>query len=329
MSEYFGKGGILSPVDERDYKWENMLGGAVPFNWNLGYDVKCDISLKDQGSSGSCGGQATSYYGEVLEYKSTKTREERSARFIYAQASLGLPGGGTYLRDNFNIATKQGWAEESVLTSYSNGLPPDEAFMNIKTDITDIVRANASKSKALSYATVDPKNIDSVAQAIANNYGAVLLIKGTNNGTWLSKFPAVTKPGDVTWGHFLYACGAELIGGKKYIKVRNSWGNIGDSGYQWISEDFFTNGYIYEVRTMIFNDKPAKFQFTKNLNIGMRNGDVLNLQYRLVDEGFATFEPTGFFGAQTLKAVINYQKAKGIKPAVGYVGELTRAELNK
>jgi hypothetical protein len=74
---------------------------------------------------------------------------------------------------------------------------------------------------------------------------------------------------------------------------------------------------------------PAKFLFTKDLYIGMKNNDVLELQKRLVKEGFGTFEPTGFFGTLTLKALVGYQKAKRISPALGYCGKLTRAELNK
>lgn len=323
--ELFGKGGHLSPPDERDYTWGTLGASAIPFNWELGYDIKVN-SLKNQNGSSSCGGQAMAYYGEVLENISTKTEEERSAKFIYAQTAVS--GGGSFLRDNCDIAVKQGWAREAVLSSYENGNPPTEAFMTRKEDITDAVRLDASQSKALSYALVDNKDIDAVAQAIANNHGAALLIKGENNGTWLSTIPTVTK-GTNTWNHFLYACGAKLIGGKKYIKVKNSWGDIGDSGYQWISEDFFTNGYILEVRTLVFKDKPEKFVFTKNLYLGIRNGDVLQLQHRLIDEGFASFDPTGYFGVLTLKAVIAYQKAKHISPALGYVGVLTRAELNK
>ncbi len=322
----YGTGGLVSPEDPRDYQWSELGMGAIPFNWELGYDIKIPISLKNQNGSGSCGGQAMAYYGEVLESLATKTTEERSAKFIYAQTAV--PGSGSYLRDNCEIAVKQGWATESVLPSYENGNPPSEAFMTRKEDITEAVRANATQSRALSYAMVDRKNIDAVAQAIANNHGAIILLRGENNGTWYTPYPFVTN-GTGQWGHFLYCCGAKLIAGKKYIKVKNSWGNVGENGYQYISEDFFTNGYIYEVRTMVFNDKPSKFIFNKDLHVGMRNADVLQLHHRLVDEGYATFEPTGYFGQATLRAVIKYQRAKGITPAVGYCGKLTRASLNK
>lgn len=344
-----GTGGLPSPKDIRDYQWAVLGAGAIPFNWELGYDVEskllAKVSLKDQGSSGSCGGQATGYYGEVLEAISTKSQEERSAKFIYAQTAVNQPGGGSFLRDNCEIAVKQGWAREVILSSYklenrfdtSTGaplglqpVPPDEAFMTRKEDITPEVTADASKAKALSYAVVDRMSIDAVAQAVANNYGAIILIQGCNNGTWLSRCPQV---GTADWNHFMYVGGAQLgqniklIDGKKYLRARQSWGNVGENGWQWISEDFFTQGRILEVRTIVFNDRPAQFIFTKNLGYGMRNGDVLQLQHRLVKEGFATFTPTGYFGWATFAAMVRYQKAHNIL-STGFCGILTRSSLN-
>ena len=324
--QQFGHAGLVSPVDERDYLWSDLGKSAIPFNWNLGYEVSIPFSLKNQGQVGSCGGQAMSYYGEVLESLATNSTEERSAKFIYSQ--VFQPGEGAYMRDLCAIAINQGWATEEILPSYENGQLPSRAFMERVSDITDNVKLNATQSQALSYAMVNRTNIDEVAQAIAHNNGAIILIRGENNGTWLSDYPKVTT-GQGEWGHFLYACGAKLISGKKYIKIKNSWGDIADHGFQWLSEDFFTQGYIYEVRTLVFKDKPVKFIFSKNLNIGMRNGDVLQLQHRLVDEGYATFTPTGYFGVLTGIAIVKYQKAHGIPNPFPSCGPLTRTELNK
>ena len=71
------------------------------------------------------------------------------------------------------------------------------------------------------------------------------------------------------------------------------------------------------------------FKFNKDLRLKMNNNDVLELQKRLAAEGFFTVDPTGYFGQVTLKAVKQYQTAHNIKPVSGFVGILTRAELNK
>lgn len=99
---------------------------------------------------------------------------------------------------------------------------------------------------------------------------------------------------------------------------------------RYLSEDFIKNrveqiGYIVDLPDELI---PPPFKFNKNLYFGMRNVDVLWLQKRLVAEKFATFTPTGFFGQLTLLAVIKYQKAHNITPAVGFVGEITRKSLN-
>lgn len=75
---------------------------------------------------------------------------------------------------------------------------------------------------------------------------------------------------------------------------------------------------------------PIKFVFNNNLGYGMRSEEVRLLQERLRAEGFFTFHTsTGYFGPITLAAAKAYQVAKGIPFITGFVGPLTRAELNK
>ena len=66
----------------------------------------------------------------------------------------------------------------------------------------------------------------------------------------------------------------------------------------------------------------------KDLGKGTKNDDVEELQKKLSDEGFFSVSATGFFGPITEKAVKEFQKAKGL-PETGFVGPLTRNELNK
>ncbi|MFA5942097.1 MAG: peptidoglycan-binding protein [Candidatus Paceibacterota bacterium] len=70
--------------------------------------------------------------------------------------------------------------------------------------------------------------------------------------------------------------------------------------------------------------------FEKNLGFGIKDDEVARLQKELQDEGFfdKNIIITGNFMDLTKKAVVEFQKAHGI-PATGFVGELTRKELNK
>ena len=169
-----GKGGVPNPPDSRDYDWSEVGSASPPFNWNVGYDIEKElgfpIKTKNQGQSLSCGGQAFSYYGEVLEALNTANYEPRSAKFLYAQTFY--PNGGSTARDNASIAIKQGWAKETILPSYENGLTPSEAFVTKVSDITDAVRQDASTAKGYLYAHANP-TIDIVAQVVRDNQGAV------------------------------------------------------------------------------------------------------------------------------------------------------------
>ena len=71
-------------------------------------------------------------------------------------------------------------------------------------------------------------------------------------------------------------------------------------------------------------------QFTVNLGFGSTGADVSALQQILINDGYLTAvsAPTGYFGPLTQAAVVIFQTANDIAPAVGYFGPLTRASIN-
>lgn len=329
-------GGLPDKFDSRDFKWQEIGAAFPPFNWNKGYDIEEVVGrlpVKDQDGSGSCGGQAWSSYMEVLEAVADQTLEERSAKFIYAQTFV-LPGGGSFGRDNSNVCIKQGCAREAVLTSYENGQPPTESFMERPQDIADAIRADAKLARTLSYANVDV-DIDLFAQAIEQNHGMVMGIWGQNNGTWGSAFPK--PPAKQQWGHWVYAGKAKLINGKKFIGFLNSWGpEIGQKGWQWLGEDYFVLGFFQNGWTMIFNNasvQPFKHAFNSAIRFGDKGDEVKALQQALKADGEFTFPSiTGFFGEITRQAVVAFQVKHGIDPQGTegrIVGPHTRAKLNE
>lgn len=79
------------------------------------------------------------------------------------------------------------------------------------------------------------------------------------------------------------------------------------------------------------------YTFSKNLTVGSTGADVMNLQKVLNGDADTQVAASGAgspgketstFGPATKAAVIKYQKKRGISPASGYVGPLTRTSLN-
>lgn len=344
-------GGLVSKPDERDILYPPLASALPPFDWDAGYDVQVDIGailpVKNQNGSGSCGGQGFSQEDGVIEAKATGSLEERSAKYVIAQTFVMGKDGvmlGSYGRDNAKLLKNQGVCREPLCPSYMNGgVPPTDAFMNRPGDITPEARADAGRSKAISFAYLVQNahglfSIDDFAQAIGQNQGLVMTIDGSNNGTWGSRFPK--PPVEREWGHFMYCGKAKLIDGKKYIGAIQSWGvGIGENGWQWFGEEWFATTHLREAVTFVFDDGhplPPSFVFTRDLTIGSTGIDVKALQVYLnrhdcilaLDGPGSPGQETSYFGNLTRQALATFQEGNGITPAAGYFGPKTRAYVN-
>lgn len=67
---------------------------------------------------------------------------------------------------------------------------------------------------------------------------------------------------------------------------------------------------------------------TKPLSKGSENSEVLTLQQFLSDGGYLIVKPNGYFGENTKKAVVSFQKAQKIL-GTGAVGQVTRAKIKE
>jgi uncharacterized repeat protein (TIGR02059 family)/uncharacterized delta-60 repeat protein len=77
--------------------------------------------------------------------------------------------------------------------------------------------------------------------------------------------------------------------------------------------------------------------FTRNLQLNSRGEDVRNLQRFLNQNGFSVSasgagspgRETNLFGPATRRALIRYQQANNIRPAIGFFGPVTRAMIKR
>lgn len=299
----FGKGALVTPTIK---KMPTLGRSSIPFDWDEGFDVG-ELITKDQGSSSSCGGQATSYKGEA------DTKIPKSARFPYCQVYVGT--GGSSEQDLIKIVKTEGLADESIFPSYDKGQVPTESFMQNDLDITSSVLLNASTLEGIPvYVYLD---FDSMAQAVRDNKGIIIGIYGTNNGTWLSPNPKPPMSLSGNWAHWVYVGRAKTINGKKTLSFKNSWGDgVGSNGWQSITEDYLP--YIFSAWTF---QRSGGYKFTQYMQMGSVGEQVFALQAEL------GIKPTGWFGPKTMAYVMAYQKAHGVLP-LGVVGPITRASLN-
>ncbi|MCB9819482.1 peptidoglycan DD-metalloendopeptidase family protein [Candidatus Nomurabacteria bacterium] len=87
--------------------------------------------------------------------------------------------------------------------------------------------------------------------------------------------------------------------------------------------EMITDELPLTARTTITTGLPAR-----DLQLGSFGPDVVALQSRLIADGYLDLStPTDQFGPLTQAALIRYQLAKGISPASGYYGPLTRASM--
>jgi len=314
-----GKGCIKQPEDERDFIFEKTLGAGVVMTdkeWSDGYDIEkvlgIKLPVKNQQLSYSCVGQAFSTYTFVLNYLENKDLDQHSAKAIYSQITLGH-GRGAYLRDGAKLIVDWGEVKESIVKSYKADGNTDETFMVNKLWINEEVNKLAKTFQSKEYRLITGMEIDHFARAIKDGYGMVAGVTGINNGTWTLTYPKPPKLTDAQgqmWGHAIYFGKFRIKDGKKEVGILNSWGNIGENGWQWLGEDWFADKgrWIFNPWVLIditnndmvfkkIKGEPSIYlvddvKGTKTMIIDMRTLDSLGGKYEEVDN-LAGYIPVG------------------------------------
>ncbi len=86
--------------------------------------------------------------------------------------------------------------------------------------------------------------------------------------------------------------------------------------------------YILVVALIFIPSTVFGATLNRNLSYGMTGTDVSQLQQFLADEGLYNAPISTYFGTMTKSAVITFQQQEGITPASGYVGSVTKADIN-
>jgi len=284
--------------------------GAIILNWVEKTPDKWKKYIpREQDGSLSCYAQASAKAVEILTGKVLSAHPPYYNRANY-------PGGGMYTQNVGDLWKNIGSTLESLDVSQNLS----ESKMNLQCSVT-------KDTKIGKYFFLNPKNIDSIAEAIELNKHCLLVVH-----CYKSEWKAIPvsngqSSGGYDFGHAICAVDYFLYNGKKTILIEDSTGHFNSfdkHGQRLISEDFLKarfEGAMYF--TLPVPVVPPTFKFTKTLRFGQTNDDVKQLQKFL-----SVLPQSGYFGNKTLGAVKTFQQARGLT-VDGIVGPITRAELNK
>lgn len=310
-----GFGGIERKVSDQDFE----LGAYQPPE-SIPEVYKPDLStipIYDQDKYPTCGAHAGAFLDSKLQADSQGVFKHFSPKYLWAQIKQidGFPlEDGTDMRSIFQSLVKTGDCDISLLP---NSLGASlQAYSNI-ANVTPTMKINGAGNLLKNYAFTNNPSWEQLRQAIYKNK-AVLALVNIGDGWWLPDWAHVLplKLGNKVGRHFVVLHSYD----QNRIYFRNSWGmEWGEKGDGYFERSYLQN--VIEIGTSIL--LPNHFIFTKDMQRGDSNNDVIQLQRRL-----GVTPDSGWFGPLTYNAVIKYQTANGITPISGYVGPKTRQKLN-
>ena len=302
--------GCLEPI--KDYR--DILGSSLLVETPLptGYRIPYSLKVKDQNGKPHCVAYSSSL---IKEEKELRERNDISfdPDWLYAECKKidNYNGPGTYL----NIAMK-------VLLK--KGIKP----LN-ETEV------EMSKYRIGGYVALDDFSPEGIKRAIYQ-WGAIIAGYTFSRQGWATEYIRAPKIGEATTGHAVALVGWDPT----YLIGQNSFGpNWGREGMFFVSKDYRPFSAYAIIVDLPSNwqellpdptQKPKHF-FANNLSRGMSGGEITILQNCLKFLGCLSksIESTMYFGDATFTAVKLFQQKYGIQPVSGFVGSLTREQLNK
>lgn len=328
MQDIIYNGALTDLPDERDYQ-SREIGCYAPVEW-IEKKTFRSFPNKDQDGSYSCVAQAVSKILGIENYLEEGRYFNLSARDIYVRRS-NAPAGGMFFREAMKIGKESGATLEALIPSESRS----EVEMNDISDRTPYTEVVGRLGRGGEFISIPVNSIDEIASIIATGKGVMLGFRFDYN-EWDLEVPVIKAGSQLSCGHGVAGVDFTLHNGVKAIVIDESWG-FKNIKQRIITEDWFTSGrcvsawYYQDLsNSKALVEITEKYIFENDLEFGMQSDEVKELQKVLMILGLLKIlEPTGYFGNLTLQAVKEYQTLKLITPVSGYVGPLTRAELNK
>lgn len=323
-------GAFESPRDYRDIALDSVLP-PVTLPESFSIDISM-LPIENQRQIGACVGHAGAKYKQKLDQVDTGKIIRESPRFLYAVCKCldGITDQGTFPRLSMKVLFDYGCATEDTVP---NDTTLDHETYVYNRDINKIPKEafkDAIQNKISGYAAVDISP-EGIKKSIYQSTGCSMLVRvgkewySDKNGlnTWdPERILPIRPPAVIISGHQIYVYGYETVGDDMKIFFINSWsGDWATAGKGWFWWSEYKN-FIVEAWTALDipnklleqvqnlpSENNFKYEFKNVIVIGDRGPDVKALQTALKIDGTFTYpEITGFYGAITAKAVMDFQK---------------------
>ena len=323
---------------QKDYNIKEFVASVAVVDWKEKPESEWrKFPDQNQGPSGSCVMQTIRKLAGVLLWLKEKVYVTFSG--AYYQLRSNKPAGGMIGVEAFEIWRKNGLPLEQLV--------PSENMTDAEMDAIEVEQYEkdiAEVFKISNHIGIDNGDFETVASVIQQTGKAIMCWFYFTSEEWSKLIPTVD--GNISLGtslrHSVAVVDYFLYNGIKYLLIEDS-AHFGGLTRRLISEDFFRsrNFFIRYPMTFQFQEEVEEenvevdINFKKDLEFGMKDQDVVTLQNLLKELGyFATnIDSTGFYGAITVKAVKDFQLAKGIilsenDLGSGRCGPMTRAFIN-
>ena len=302
----------------KDFKFKEVVATANPVAWSVKTpDQFRKFPIYNQNGSGSCVAQSMAKEMGIMRWLKDGVYVHFSAADLYQQRS-NKPTPGMIAVDAHDIARKNGVTLEI--------LSPSQNMTDLQMDSLAVAaykKQVGSVFKISNYVELPLMDIETVASVIQTTNKGVMVWFYFKYDEW-TDYPTIKHANlnidaTGTLRHSVTAVDFAIVNGKKSIIIEDSWGpNFGLSGQRVISEDFFKkrNFYAAYLTQFKFDDpitpivpKP-NHTFTKVMKFGDTSDDVRFLQDTLRFLGHYPINAasTGYYGAITSKAVLEFQK---------------------
>lgn len=345
-----GTGAFTDPLDERDFRHEEISAAVAPTEAPVWEDIDADRpaqmadhedprgkvkvygEINDQNGSGSCVAQTVSKMIGAENLLEEKKFLECSAIPIYARGFVG--SGGMYPREGMKIGSEKGTTLKQLLPSDQK----TEADMRKLDGETEVDRLIGGIIRGGDFVAV-PVNLDTVATILTRGKSIAMSLRFASDLD--PRNPQLDLNGQ--YGHEILLTTFGKWNGARGIFYQNSWHESwGFHGCGWIPESMFSKveslWYYEDRKNMSGGAAPLlikpEYTFTRTMKVGSNNAEVAMLQRclgYLTDATGMLFPagqaPTGYYGGITYNAVARFQALKGL-PKTGAVDSNTIAALN-